>query len=262
MREAPASLPPAVVVIAGVDPTGGAGLGADLAVLQALGCQSLPVPTAWTVQDGFALQAAGALTGKAVAAMLAPLGDLAPAAIKIGMLGTADVVQAVVSWLADFGGSSWPPVVLDPVVLATGGGRLLDDAGIAALRQELLPRAALVTPNLQEARLLVPDAAAEADSGTLARALVAAGCGAAVVTGGHAVGDPEDVLFDGVVEHRFRRPRLDPAHGTGCRFASGCAAGLAHGRSVEQAVREAGDALARALAAPRRGEAALLTMPP
>lgn len=258
MPEVSASVPPAVVVIAGVDPTGGAGLGADLAVLQAMGCQGLPVPTAWTVQDGRALTSAGSLPGEAVAAMLAALADLELAAVKVGMLATEGVVDAVISWVCAL--NPRPPVVVDPVVLATGGGRLLEDAGVAALRARLLPLAALVTPNHDEARLL----AGEAQGGpeTLARALVSLGAGAAVVTGGHGAGAPVDVLFDGARIHRFERPRRPGAHGSGCRFASGCAAGLAHGRSVAQAVRDAGDALALALAAPRRGPAGLLTRPP
>ncbi len=258
MPEAPASLPPAVVVIAGVDPTAGAGLGADLAVLQAMGCQGLPGPTAWTVQDGHAVRSAGALTGAAVEAMLGPLAELAPAAVKVGMLCTEDVVEAVIAWIV--GLERRPAVVVDPVISSSSGARLLNAAGVARLREGLLPLASLVTPNLDEARVLAPDAGPTAVD--LARALVDQGAQAAVVTGGHGAGDPADVLFDGAGAHRFVRPRLSGAHGTGCRFASGCAAGLAHGRDIPTAVKDAGDALALALAGPRRGPADLLTIPP
>ncbi len=257
MLDEGASIRPAVLVIAGVDPTGGAGLGADLAALQAMGCQGLPVPTAWTVQDGLRVTAVGPLGGTAVAEMLEALAGLRLAAVKIGMLGGGGVAAAVADWLE--GLEEPPPVVLDPVLSASGGVALVDAAGRETLAGRLVPAAALVTPNLPEAAALCPEAPVEAEA--LARALVGRGAGAAVVTGGHGPGDPVDVLFDGVAVTRFSRTRSPGGHGTGCRFAAGCAAGLARGHALVEAVRASGDAVARALAGPRRGSARLLTLP-
>ena len=188
--------------------------------------------------------------------MLAPLAELEPSAVKIGMLATAGIANVVADWLASL--DPLPAVVLDPVSVASGGHALLDSAGGAVLRARLLPECALVTPNLAEAAHL---SGVDGEPEEMARRLVELGVASAVVTGGHGADAPVDVLFDGSQIWRFRRGRLPDAHGTGCRFAAGCAAGLARGLPVHEAVEAAGDALALALAAPRRGPAGLLTVP-
>jgi len=244
--------PPAVVVLAGLDPTGGAGLAADLATLHALDCDPLPVATANTVQGPGGPGTVRALAEEEVRGALdAVTRMVAPAAVKVGMLGGAGPARALLAWLEELPAAV--PLVIDPVLAASDGTPLVDAAGEALLAGPLLRRATLITPTGPEAaRLLGAAVPTDADAAErCARELVDRGVGAALVTGGHLAGEPIDVLFDGVDALRIPRTRLPDARGTGCRLASACAAALARGDSVDDAVRLAGEHVARLLRGPR-----------
>jgi hydroxymethylpyrimidine/phosphomethylpyrimidine kinase len=175
--------------------------------------------------------------------------DLRPAAVKTGMLATTALVETVAAAIRDHG---LAPYVLDPVMVASSGDRLLDRDAEGAFARELFPLAALVTPNLDEAAILtgrplrsVPDMA------EAARALVDMGAGAALVKGGHLAGEQAvDVLWDGARERVWRRPRVQTSstHGTGCTLSAAVTAGLARGLALERAVEVALDFVARAIA--------------
>lgn len=222
------SAPPNVLVIAASDPTGGAGLQADVLTLASLGCHPLSVLSAYTVQDTHGVAALHCLAADHVAEQArCVLADAPPRAIKIGVLGSAAAARAVAALLAAHPGV---PVVLDPV-LASARGDALGEAG--ALREWLVPRATVVTPNSEEARALGG-----------APALLALGCRYVLVTGTHEAGEEVvNLLHDaeGVVRED-RWPRLPGSyHGSGCTLASAIAARLAHGDAVPEAVRAAQD---------------------
>ena len=233
----PASAPPRVLVFAGLDPSGGAGLQADIEAVASMGCRAAPVATAVTVQDTRDVLALEPLPPKLVAAQArAVLDDLPVAAIKIGLLGSAAIAAVVREILLERPGL---PVVLDPIVAAGGGRLLADDAQVEALR-DLLAHVTLVTPNGIEVRHL---ARSEADDPTdCALILQQLGAPWVLVTGGHDPGDEVvNRLFgpDGAREIR-RWPRLDATyHGSGCTLASACAGLLAGGRDVASAVASA-----------------------
>jgi hydroxymethylpyrimidine/phosphomethylpyrimidine kinase len=173
--------------------------------------------------------------------------DLRPAAVKSGMLATAALVEAVAAGLRRH---DLTPYVLDPVMVATSGDRLLDADAEASLVRELLPLAAVVTPNLLEARILTGlDVHSVPEMRRAAEALVELGAGAALVKGGHLEGDAVDVLWDGAAERIFRKPRLDTrhTHGTGCTLSAAVAAGLARGLPLATAVERAVRWVARAI---------------
>ena len=231
--------PPVALTIAGSDSGGGAGIQADLKTFAALGVYGMSALTAITVQNTVGVRDALVLEPALVAAQIdAVLEDIGCDAAKTGMLGTAEVVAAVAERLAHHGVRN---VVVDPVMVAKSGDRLLDEDARAAVVERLLPVARIVTPNLPEAaallgREIAPDAMADA-----ARALGALGAGAAVVKGGHAGGERSvDVLYDAATDTltSFSAPRIDTTntHGTGCTFASAIAAFLARGWRLEAAV--------------------------
>ena len=241
---------PCVLVLAGLDPSGGAGLLADAEAIRALGARPLCVATAMTVQTtarAFSFQAVGPSFVLEAARALLAAEDVR--AIKLGMLGTPQMARAAADLIAEAG----LPVVVDPVLAASSGALLFrgtPDEARASYRA-LLPGAVL-TPNALEAQVLLSLAQPLADvaaQGEAARAFVAAGARAALVKGGHvsavgaAPGDPGlavDVLAEGARTVELRGPRAPgSARGTGCRLASALAAGLAQGRSIEQAAREA-----------------------
>jgi hydroxymethylpyrimidine/phosphomethylpyrimidine kinase len=223
-----ASAPPNVLALAASDPTGGAGLQADVLTLASLGCHPLSVLTAFTIQDTHGVAAMHALSAEDIAAQArCLLADAPVRAIKIGVVGSAAAAAAIAALL-----EAHPrvPVVLDPV-LASARGDALGDA--QALREHLVPRATVVTPNSVEARALGG-----------APALLALGCRFVLVTGTHEPGDDVvNTLFDaqGVVRED-RWPRLPGSyHGSGCTLASAIAARLAHGDEPVDAVRAAQD---------------------
>lgn len=236
---------PVVLVIAGHDPVGGAGMQADIEAIAALGAHAATAITALTVQDTRNVSSFRLTDGDLLRAQIdAILGDLAPAAVKIGMIGSAANARIIAAALRRLPGV---PVVLDPVLVAGGGGTLALDDLLRVLVGELFPLATLVTPNGPEARAL-------AGSDTLAdcaQALLRAGAAQVLITGGHEPGEQVVTRLygtDGELDCHVQ-PRLPGNyHGSGCTLAAATAALLARGHGVRDAVREALAYTGRALA--------------
>ncbi len=243
------------LTIAGSDSGGGAGIQADLKTFHQFGVFGTSVITAVTAQNTRGVRAWEALPVALVREQLdAVAEDLPPAAVKTGMLGSAALVREVAQGLARH---ALPGYVLDPVMVATSGDRLLDRDAERLVAEQLVPLAALVTPNLDEVEILtgapVRDAPAMERAG---RALLARGARAALIKGGHLSGDLVDVLVgpDGVEHFRHARLATTSTHGTGCTLSAAIAAGLALGQPLGAAVRDALDFVHRAiLAAPGLG---------
>ncbi len=245
----PAS-PPITLTIAGSDSGGGAGIQADLKTFHRLGVYGTSVITAVTAQNTLGVTAVHPIPLEVVQAQLdAVATDLPPAAVKTGMLATAGLVERVASAIEAYG---LPNLVVDPVMVATSGDRLLEEVAEATIARLLLPLATLVTPNLHEARLLtglpVEDAEGMVEA---ARRLVEMGAGAALVKGGHLPGEETvDILFDGSNVRRWRHPRVETrhTHGTGCTLSAAVAAGLARNLPLDIAVSVGLEFVARAIA--------------
>jgi hydroxymethylpyrimidine/phosphomethylpyrimidine kinase len=252
-----------LLTIAGSDSGGGAGLQADLKTFAAHGCYGLSVVTAVTAQNTREVRAVHELPAAIVAAQLdAVLADIGADAIKIGMLGSAGIVRAVAGRLrAHLGGTSIP-IVLDPVMIAKSGDRLLHEDAVAALIEDLLPLATVVTPNVPELEVLAglePGAILTAEDRLHAARTLAARGPAVLAKGGHAEGEEiVDLLVSGISTagedgrvERFHHPRLPTSstHGTGCTLASALAARLAAGEELARAAAGAIEYLAGALAA-------------
>ena len=234
--EAPTDLAIALT-IAGSDSGGGAGIQADLKTFHAFGVFGASAITAVTAQNTLGVQAVQALEPAIVRRQIESVrSDLRPAAAKTGMLANAAIVRAVVEGLAGFVGS----LVVDPVMVATSGDRLLDPAAVDAVLDELVPLATLVTPNLPEAAILAGRrAGTPAEMSEAAREIVARGAGAALVKGGHGSGaEVVDLLWDGKRERVWRSPRIrtTETHGTGCTLSAAITAGLAAGLELEAAI--------------------------
>jgi len=231
---------PVALTIAGSDPSGGAGIQADLRTFAAFGVHGASVVTALTAQDTRRVRAIAEVTPAFVAQQLdAVLDDFEVRAAKTGMLHRAPVIDVVVARLHT---RPLPHLVVDPVMVATSGDPLLEPEGIAALRERLLPLATLVTPNLHEAEVLTGRAVTTvAEMREAARALVALGARAALVKGGHLAGDAVDVLYDGRGFRELGAPRQEGRrlHGTGCVLSAAITAGLARGSDLAEAVAEA-----------------------
>ena len=238
-----------VLVIAGSDSGGGAGVQADIKTITALGGYAATAITAITVQNTLGVHRIHPLPIDLVEAQArAVLDDVGADAIKIGMLGGAEMVEMVARLIADYRDI---PVVLDPVMTAKGGQALIDGDGGSALRAALLPRAALLTPNAPEAAALTGlNVQTTEDLRRAGRRLLEAGAAAVLMKGGHIKGDVViDLLIDHAGETRFENPRIDSrhTHGTGCTLASACAVGIAQGLSLEAAVVRAHAYTAQAL---------------
>ena len=251
------------LTIAGSDPSGGAGIQADLKTFAAFGLYGASAITAITVQSTKGVEAVAPLSADLVTAQIEAIaGDLAIHATKVGMLGTAAIVEAVAAAITEL---DLPLVVVDPVLVSSSGERLLDADGVQTLCLELFPRARVVTPNVPEAEALSGRRIASGDDAReAARRIHGMGTAAVVITGGHARWEdlgsrtmsegsgPQvmDLLFDGRGFHEFRVARVDSrqTHGTGCTFASAVAAGLALGRELPDAVSRAQQYVAGAIA--------------
>jgi hydroxymethylpyrimidine/phosphomethylpyrimidine kinase len=232
-----------VLTIAGSDSGGGAGIQADLKTFSALGCYGMSVVTALTAQNTRGVTGIHAVPPAfVVQQMAAVFTDIGVDAVKIGMLYSAELILAVADGLRRHGAAN---IVLDPVMVAQSGDKLLQDEAITALKDHLLPLATVLTPNLPEAAVLLgreikgPD-----DMQAAARSLAALGCRSVLVKGGHAQGDDStDVLFiaddNRCVVLEDRRVRTANTHGTGCTLSSAIAAYLAKGETVAPAVRNA-----------------------
>jgi hydroxymethylpyrimidine/phosphomethylpyrimidine kinase len=257
--------PRVVLVVAGLDPSGGAGVLADARTLAHHGVHACGVVAAITAQSTREVRRVGAVAPAMVRQQLeALLADVAVHAVKVGLLASAANARVVAEVVRALG----VPVVVDPVLRATTGRRLLGRAALDALREHLLPVATVVTPNAAEAAALTEGETPRDEAGmrAAARALVGMGARAALVTGGH-VAQPAgwcvDVLgtLDG--EETFRVPRIAaaPVRGTGCMLSTAIAAHLARGASLGDAVQRAKDLLTkklRATLAPGRGARTLV----
>jgi len=245
---------PVALTIAGSDSGGGAGIQADLKTFAALGVYGASVIAALTAQNSKGVFAIHEVPADFIAAQMdAVFSDLDVGAVKIGMLGSTAAIDAVAASLDRHHARN---VVLDPVMAASSGEKLLPAAAIDALRK-LITQASLLTPNLSEAALLL-DAAVARDEDEMrrqAKTLLALGPGAVLIKGGHGSG-PEsvDLLVEADACTRFAAPRLDirNTHGTGCTLASAIAAGLARGLSLGAAVGEAKAYVSAAIAAADR----------
>ncbi len=246
---------PIALTIAGSDSGGGAGIQADLKTFSACGVYGASAITALTAQNTRGVSGIHDVPAAFVTAQIdAVFDDLDVRAVKIGMVSRRDVIEAIAAALA-----RWSPrhVVVDPVMVATSGDRLLAPDAVDAVRRLLIPRAEIITPNLPEAAALLDGAVAtsEADIEKQGERLLALGCAAVLVKGGHGDGPQSiDYLFrrDGVV--RLAAPRIATrnTHGTGCTLSSAIAAGLAKGRPLEAAVREAKAYISAAIASADR----------
>ena len=238
-------LPPIVMVFAASDPSGGAGLQADIMTLSSMGCHPLSVVTALTVQDSAGVEDVLAIDADWVADQArALLEDMSVSAFKVGMLGSVENIAAIAEIISDYPDI---PLVLDPVLSSGRGDELASEDMIAALRELLLPQTTLLTPNSIEARRLALDESNEEDDPDLAecaRRLVGAGAEYVLITGTHEH-TPQVVnsLYgeNGLI-------RADPwerlpgsYHGSGCTLASAIAANLANGQDIAEAVRDAQD---------------------
>ena len=237
------------MTIAGSDSGGGAGIQADLKTFAALGVYGSSVLTAITAQNTLAVTAVHEVPPDIVAAQIdAVVTDIGADAVKTGMLSSAPIIEVVAAKLRQY---QLPNVVVDPVMAAKSGDRLLREEAVTVLRDRLLPLATVVTPNLPEAEILVGRSLPDRDAvRRAAREIVALGPKAVVMKGGHAAGDVVvDILFDGASFREYAAPRIDTSstHGTGCTFASAIAAGLALGLNIEEAVAQAKEYVTAAL---------------
>jgi len=228
---------PTALSIAGSDSGGGAGIQADLKAFAACGVHGMTAITAITAQNTVGVEAVESVSPRTIVAQVRAVAeDIGVDAVKIGMLGTAETVDAVVEALELLGEV---PVVVDPVMVAESGAVLLDDAARTALAETLLPLATVVTPNIPEARALT--GAGETDSQEdLAREVLALGPGAVVVTGGHSERGA-DLFYDGSAAEEIGGERHPDgaAHGSGCTHSAALAAFLARGESPLEAARRA-----------------------
>ncbi|QRZ13016.1 bifunctional hydroxymethylpyrimidine kinase/phosphomethylpyrimidine kinase [Paracoccus methylovorus] len=243
---------PIALTIAGSDSGGGAGIQADLKSFSALGVYGASVITAITAQNTRTVAAVEGVSPAMVAAQIdAVFGDLDVRAVKIGMVGGADVIAIVADRLAAFLADNPIPVVLDPVMVAKSGDALLPDEAVAALREQLLPLATVLTPNLPEAARLLDrtSAATLQDMREQGQALSALGAAHVLMKGGHADSDICTDLLVGPEPLTLTAPRQQTrnTHGTGCSLSSAIAAGLAQGMTVTQAVTRAHGWLQKAI---------------
>ena len=253
-----AERPPVVLTIAGFDPSSGAGVTADIKTIAAHGCYGVACITAMTVQSTAGVRRVEAVEGALVAETLEELAaDIPIAAVRIGMLGSAKVVRAVVEFLGSRSGKpeKLPNVVLDPILRSSSGAELLDAAGTRVLIEELIPLADVVTPNVDEAAVLTGLKVTDLDEMRAAAAkLHSMGSAAVVITGGHLEKAIDLLSFTtkgGVEEEVFKaeRQRSNSTHGTGCAFATAMACHLAIGRGLAEAALLAKTYVAAAIAA-------------
>ena len=224
---------PRVLTIAASDSSAGAGIQLDLKVFERLGVYGLTAVTAVTAQDTAGVRKIAKVAPRIVAAQIdAVTRDIGADACKIGMLYNPSVVEVVAERIRRRGIQN---VVLDPVITAKEGPTLLLDKGVRRMKQLLIPRCVLVTPNVQEAQILSGRTIQSVeDLKDAAKAIHDLGCSYVLIKGGHLEGDPDDLLFDGkeVITIPGTRISGPPVHGTGCAFSAACASRLAHREDV------------------------------
>jgi len=230
---------PVALTIAGSDPSGGAGIQADLKTFHQFGVYGEAVITLLTVQNTTRVSRVETMPpGLVIEQLRAVIGDIRPAAAKTGALGSEEIVRAVAETAAEFDF----PLVVDPVMISKHGAPLVSQAARRAIAEQLAPRAFLITPNLEEAAALTGISISGAgDMRRAAEALVRGGARAALVKGGHLAGCATDVLFDGSQWREFRAERIATpnTHGTGCTYSAAITAELARGTALAEAVARA-----------------------
>ncbi|MBI2166325.1 MAG: bifunctional hydroxymethylpyrimidine kinase/phosphomethylpyrimidine kinase [Chloroflexi bacterium] len=239
---------PVALTIAGSDSGGGAGIQADLKTFSALGVYGASVITAVTAQNTLSVTAIHELPPEIVAAQIdAVVTDIGADAVKTGMLSSSLIIQIVAQKIREH---RLPNLVVDPVMVAKSGDRLLKEEAVQALKIMLLPLATVVTPNVPEAQVLTGrPIQSPKDAREAARAILALGPRSVVLKGGHLPGDATDLFYDGHQFHELSAPRVNTTstHGTGCTFASAIAAGLAKGLPLDQALAQAKEYVTEAL---------------
>ncbi len=245
---APTPFRPAALSIAGSDSSAGAGIAADLKTFAALGVYGCCAITAITAQNTLGVQAVEVLEPKLVGQQIGSLmEDLAVHAVKTGMLASAGIVHVVADEMQRKGIDK---LVVDPVLVSSSGSPLLDEAGLAALKQRLLPLALVVTPNIPEAEaLLGKRITSTVEIMDAARAIRDMGARAVIIKGGHRTGSADDVLCDADGFRTFSGRRIDTVHthGTGCAFSAAITAGLARDLDLRQATALAKSYISAAL---------------
>ena len=228
---------PRVLVIAGSDSSGGAGIQADLKTVSVLGAYGMTAITAVTAQNTRGVFRVVQMDARFVAQQMeACLADIGCDAVKTGILVNSDIVETVAEKIREH---STVPLVVDPVLISTSGRRLLEQRAVKILKSKLLPLATVVTPNLGEAGALIGRQVRNLrEMKEAARMIRDLGPEQVIVKGGHLKGEAVDLLFDGhdFIEYRVARIRTKNSHGTGCIFASAIAAGLAKGKTVKESV--------------------------
>jgi hydroxymethylpyrimidine/phosphomethylpyrimidine kinase len=233
--------PPVVLAIAATDPSGGAGLQADILTLSSMGCHPLSVVTAITVQDTVGVEELLPLDPEWVAAQArCVLEDMPVAAFKIGLLGSIEIIATIAEVVSDYPDI---PLVLDPVLASGGGDELATDEMVSALKELLIPQTTVITPNSIEARRLTQEDENEhPELAECAKRIISMGCEYVLITGTHE-NSPQVVntLYDqnGVVRSDPWRRLSGSFHGSGCTLASAVAATLANGLSIAEAVKDA-----------------------
>ncbi|XBQ16817.1 MAG: bifunctional hydroxymethylpyrimidine kinase/phosphomethylpyrimidine kinase [Oceanicaulis sp.] len=240
-----------VLIVAGSDSSGGAGIQADIKTVTALGGYAATAVTAITVQTTTGVSAVHPVPLDILKGQIgAVLTDIGADAVKTGMLGTEETIDAVIEAL-DAHGDPGVPLIVDPVMVAASGARLIDEGAVRAIAERLVPRARLITPNAPEAAALTGIEVEDMDGQrAAAEALIEAGAKAALVKGGHLEGgDVIDVLATRNGVRLFTRPRIRTrhTHGTGCTLASAISALMAQGLSLDRAVEQGGDYLHEAI---------------
>jgi hydroxymethylpyrimidine/phosphomethylpyrimidine kinase len=238
------------LTIAGSDSGGGAGIQADLKTFQELKVFGMSALTAVTAQNTLGVQGVYPLSVEAVKQQIESIGtDLGTDAVKTGMLFSSEIIQAVAEKIKQFG---WKNIVVDPVMIAKGGAPLLQDEAVSALKNDLLPLATVITPNIPEAEVLTEMTIRTLeDRQKAAKRLHELGVKYVVIKGGHDEGESEavDLLYDGEEFSYFKSRRVETkhTHGTGCTFAAAITAELAKGSNVKEAVQTAKDFIQAAI---------------
>ena len=239
---------PTAMTIAGSDSGGGAGIQADLKTFAALGVYGTSTLTAITAQNSVGVTAVHEVPVDIIAAQIdAVLTDMGAGAVKTGMLASIAIIECVAAEIQRHGVTQ---LVVDPVMVAKSGDSLLRADAVQSLCNQLIPLAALVTPNIPEAEALTGiEISSDNDMRAAARKIIEMGARAVVVKGGHREGPATDLFYDGTNFREFTAPRVETAntHGTGCTFASAAAAGLARGMSLHDSVALAKDYVTEAI---------------
>ena len=245
-----ANRPPVAMTIAGSDSGGGAGIQADLKTFSALGVFGTSTLTAITAQNTVGVTAVHEIPTDVIAAQIdAVVTDIGADAVKTGMLSSPEIVTTVADAIRRHGISN---LVVDPVMVAKSGDRLLRAEAIATICDELIPLAKVVTPNIPEVEDLTGRSIeSDDDARQAAQAIIDMGAKSVVIKGGHRDGPPTDILYDGAEFIEFTAERIPSTstHGTGCTFASAVAAGLAHDLDTPTAVKQAKEYVTAAISA-------------